>query len=92
MRHAVKLDPYEYEFQDIFRDDKYFMTVVYITIDSVSDVTVYDIASELSKNKRVHLNGIFYKALNYQVVDHDPVVGGPRFRLELVKERARLRR
>lgn len=83
----VKLDSYEYDLIDIHTDKGIVKTILYITVDSAIDPSIYDIVNELSVSRRVHVNGRYFTCQDYNVEDHNPSRGGAVLTLYLKEDK-----
>ena len=84
----VKLDCYEYEILDVRNSEgRAVMTLLYITVDSTIDPSIFDITNALSISNNVHVDGRYFTCKDYEIKEHDPIRGGPVLELYL-KENA----
>ena len=81
----VKLDSYEYEIFNLTPFDSCVpvTTILYITIDSAVDPSIFDIVRALSVSKKVHVDGRYFTCTGYEIEAHDPVRGGAVLKLYL---------
>ena len=81
----VKLDSYEYELFNIMPFDTCVpvSTVMYITLDSAVDPSMFDIVSAVSVSKKVHVGGNYFVYKGYEIEEDDPIRGGAILKLYL---------
>lgn len=78
---TVKLDEYEYELEELEE-----FTIAYLTIESAIDPWIHDVVTQISKTRKVHIDGRYFECIDYFLERHDPVRGGPTLKLYLIEE------